>query len=629
MSSVSEQTAKRKREFFDRLYNLDEGEENEECQQPQKELLTLEDPSKPNGVDSNRQQFTHLKNSRRNPQRPTAKESARKVFHGLHFYFIPNDDKNTARRLRIKKAEQYGASWARTWNSCVTHIIVDKDVTHAQVLKHLQLLSIPAGAALVKEDYPADCIRDGMILNPQHPRYQVKGFQNPQMGRRPTYDSGDQSNTQTLRSLAPKNKEAGDQSRTMHPSGQFRESISNRPLKDSGALEDAIVEARAMSSIPLDLEDDDCASITTSAESDGEIERKRPKKPRNTVESVRDQGFKCMHPGGKSSASTNPNQRTISILQQMCDYYIRTNDHWRSLAYRRSILALKKQPQKITSAASASQIPGIGSHLASKIEEIVHTDRLQRLESTNLDENDRLQQLFTGIYQVGFAQANSLIAKGHRTLSDLADSNDLSTNQRIGLEHYTDFQRRIPRAEVEALADIVGATLAAADSDLQVIIGGSYRRGAADSGDIDLIITKEGGSISDIRISVVETVIPRLESAGFIKASFTNTQSSKWHGACALPSNGVWRRIDLLFVPSSELGAALIYFTGNDIFNRSIRLLASKKGMRLNQHGLFDNVIIGTGRERTTEGRLVEGQDEKKIFEVLGVPWRRPEERIC
>jgi DNA polymerase IV len=26
---------------------------------------------------------------------------------------------------------------------------------------------------------------------------------------------------------------------------------------------------------------------------------------------------------------------------------------------------------------------------------------------------------------------------------------------------------------------------------------------------------------------------------------------------------------------------------------------------------------------------LVEGRSEKKIFEVLGVPWREPHERIC
>jgi DNA polymerase IV len=85
----------------------------------------------------------------------------------------------------------------------------------------------------------------------------------------------------------------------------------------------------------------------------------------------------------------------------------------------------------------------------------------------------------------------------------------------------------------------------------------------------------------------------------------------------------------LLLVPEEEMGAALIYFTGNDIFNRSMRLLASKKGMRLNQRGLYADVMRGKNREKITEGTLLEGKSEKKIFEILGVPWRAPTERIC
>jgi DNA polymerase IV len=84
----------------------------------------------------------------------------------------------------------------------------------------------------------------------------------------------------------------------------------------------------------------------------------------------------------------------------------------------------------------------------------------------------------------------------------------------------------------------------------------------------------------------------------------------------------------LLFVPGAEFGAAMIYFTGNDIFNRSMRLLARKKGMCLNQRGLFKDVMRN-GQVKLNPGRLIEGRDERRIFEVLGVPWRPPEQRIC
>lgn len=51
--------------------------------------------------------------------------------------------------------------------------------------------------------------------------------------------------------------------------------------------------------------------------------------------------------------------------------------------------------------------------------------------------------------------------------------------------------------------------------------------------------------------------------------------------------------------------------------------------MRLNQHGLYRDVMRGKGRVKVTEGELVEGRSEKRIFEVLGVPWREAEERRC
>ncbi|KAJ6145089.1 DNA polymerase POL4 [Penicillium chermesinum] len=128
---------------------------------------------------------------------------------------------------------------------------------------------------------------------------------------------------------------------------------------------------------------------------------------------------------------------------------------------------------------------------------------------------------------------------------------------------------------------------------------------------------------------MVDVVIPQLFRDGFLQVGLATPRrlghdGSKWHGASSLPGSKVWRRIDLLFVPGEEIGAALLYFTGNDIFNRSMRLLARKKGLCLNQRGLFANVLM-----KTNPGRLLEGRDEKRIFALLGVPWRPPEHRIC
>ena len=143
-----------------------------------------------------------------------------------------------------------------------------------------------------------------------------------------------------------------------------------------------------------------------------------------------------------------------------------------------------------------------------------------------------------------------------------------------------------------------------------------------------------GAALGVLRAVVFGQLVPQLEQSGFLKASLamsraTDASGSKWHGASCLPGSTTWRRLDLLLVPEAEMGAALLYFTGNDIFNRSMRLLTRKKGMRLNQRGLYKDVVRGRRGERLDEGVLVEGRCERGIFEALGVPWREPAERVC
>jgi DNA polymerase IV len=333
-----------------------------------------------------------------------------------------------------------------------------------------------------------------------------------------------------------------------------------------------------------------------------------------------------------ASSSENPNARTIEILQEMANYYERHQDHWRFTAYRKAIGALRKQTGNITTAWEASKIPSIGERLADKIEEIVWTDRLRRLENTTSEPIDEAFQLFVKIYGVGLKQATQWIDQGYRTIADLVANASLTKNQKIGIEHFEDFQTRIPRHEMDCHDKYVRESCSNIDASVNFTIGGSYRRGAADSGDVDFVVTKPDCSIDMLRTIVLKTLIPQLFKMGYLKIGLATTDEesgSTWHGAAALPGDQVWRRIDFLLVPWQEIGAALIYFTGNDIFNRSIRLLAHKQGMCLNQRGLWKDVIRDRNRKKITQGVLVESKDERKIFEILGVPWRPPQHRIC
>lgn len=414
------------------------------------------------------------------------------------------------------------------------------------------------------------------------------------------------------------------------------------------ALTAAIAEAKMLENIvgdlhimtsktnfyqPLDLEDEDSSedplrSNSSNGETSDEEAQSRAKRPRKEWQ----ENFQCMDKHDGSNRNTNPNARTIEVLEQMGHYYDRIDDHWRTIAYRKAVATLRKQTTKITTKEEALRLPFIGDRLAEKIQEIVWTNKLRRLDNTLVDSSDQVLQLFMQIYGVGLPQASRWVAAGFKTLDDLRNNAKLTENQKIGLAHFDDFHARIPRQEVQQHGSIVAQVLHEIDAAFEITIGGSYRRGADDSGDIDLIITKPDADLPFIRTIVLDQLVPTLFEKGFLKAALAKTHpetGTKWHGASALPGSNVWRRIDFLLVPWDQLGAALIYFTGNDIFNRSIRLLASKKGMRLNQRGLYRNVMRGKGRENITEGELVEGKSEKKIFKILSVPWRPPEHRIC
>ncbi|CVK83551.1 related to DNA-directed DNA polymerase lambda [Fusarium mangiferae] len=619
------------------------------------------------------------------------KPESEQIFKGLTFHYIPDDDVAPARRLRITKAREFGATW---------------DIE--SVLKNTNRNLPPR---VVNEEYPIDCIQFKSLLQCSQKRYRLtgqpiaregdnsspvpssSGKPNESLQVKPHHRNSKKWDFVPLTGTPERSEESPHNSQvaetpvptdsqpvvldlqgmaSSHYAASERPTISRQNStiivqEPSGSMQhpdedrhkDELSEyIKIMSEykdLPLDADDDDVQTVTEMGDlefeeqplSGSEDERANKRRSRRKIRSGRkdiafEDRFSCNSAGVKDAKAGNPNSCTIEVLQSMADYYTRVNDHWRTTAYRKVISTLKRQETKITTAEEAQRLPSVGPRLAQKIAEIVTTDRLRRFEYAQKEPMDEALQLFLGIYGVGNSQAQQWLAQGFRTLDDLKTSAKLSPNQLIGIEHYNDLNTRIPRREIEALGAIVRRNAQRVDAQVELIIGGSYRRGAETSGDIDFIITKPNTESSAELRPFLDSLVQLLEVEDFLVARLASSRSvsdgSKWHGCCVLPKisgfneehyRPVWRRIDFLLVPESEMGAALIYFTGNDIFNRSMRLLASKKGMRLNQRGLYKDVMRGPQRVKVTEGELVEGRNERKIFDILGVKWREPHERWC
>ena len=85
------------------------------------------------------------------------------------------------------------------------------------------------------------------------------------------------------------------------------------------------------------------------------------------------------------------------------------------------------------------------------------------------------------------------------------------------------------------------------------------------------------------------------------------------------------RRLDIKVYPKEQYGFALLYFTGSDYFNRSMRLYAEKKGYTLSDHGL--SPIAKVKGAKISKGMTVPCLTEEEVFKALGLPYKTPAER--
>ncbi|KAF9446855.1 hypothetical protein P691DRAFT_732480 [Macrolepiota fuliginosa MF-IS2] len=352
-------------------------------------------------------------------------------------------------------------------------------------------------------------------------------------------------------------------------------------------------------------------------------------------------GWTCDNKEPQTKACVN--QDIIEKLQELQELHKAKpgdEDHWRAYSYSKSVRALRGYPKRIQSYSEAQSIRGVGEKTALKIMEILQTGDLRRINYEKTDDVE-VTRLFQGIYGVGQSTAFKWYSAGCRTLEDLRNQKGgvhLNPVQLIGLQYYDDINSRMPRNEAKAIFELIkpiGKSPLSFDSKLFVEIMGSYRRGKGDCGDIDILITRPTDD-DQTHLGILGRLLPVLHKAGIITEDLAIPEDLRdlecvYRGLCRLPQPGSRRRrIDILTVPWQSRGAALLYYTGDDIFNRAMRLKANKMGYSLNQRGLYSGIVRDPkdSRVKLNEGTIVASETEEEIFRILNVPWQEPHERV-
>ena len=94
----------------------------------------------------------------------------------------------------------------------------------------------------------------------------------------------------------------------------------------------------------------------------------------------------------------------------------------------------------------------------------------------------------------------------------------------MGLKYFEDIEKRIPRAEINEYSDILAdvfSKLKHKGSRFEIV--GSYRRGNANSGDIDIILT----NAQDDK-SIFDKFIKALQDRGIIIEILTKVKQKVW-----------------------------------------------------------------------------------------------------
>ena len=288
-------------------------------------------------------------------------------------------------------------------------------------------------------------------------------------------------------------------------------------------------------------------------------------------------------------------------------------------AYTQAIQSIELYPGPITSYAAleAAQLKGLGKGIMTKVKEIIEQGYLERtkdmLQNT---EKQKALDMFGAIMSVGPMKADALVNTHNiLTIEQLRDNTHLlNEKQQLGLEHFEDFLKRIPRKEMDAHSEFLCQVIHDVAPDATFDIAGSYRRGAADSGDIDVLFTLPANhpNASD----TFQMVVNELKKKRYLTGDFA-FGPEKYMGVAKLPRYKTSRRIDIMFIPSEKYPFALLYFTGSQNFNIQMRQNALSKGLSLSEHGFKD---VNTHKLLS----LPQLTTEKAIFGYLDMDWVPP-----
>ena len=293
-------------------------------------------------------------------------------------------------------------------------------------------------------------------------------------------------------------------------------------------------------------------------------------------------------------------------------------DRFKPISYRRAARGVESLAEDIEDLARQGrldQIPGVGTRIAAKIKQFLSEGKIDALEALQaqfppgLIEIMRIpdigpktaRRLYLELRVTSLDELQKAAVEGRlRKLKGFGEKSEQNVLRGIGLVEGAK-GRHLLAIALPIAEQIVEHVRANAPVD-HVAFGGSVRRMREDVGDVDILAT---------------TTDPASTTKAFLSFPMVRevVMSGDTKSTVILVVGGERIQVDLRVVEPQSWGAGLQYFTGNKDHNIKLRTMAQKKGLKLNEYGVF------RGEEQ------IAGSTEEEVYRTFGLAYIEPELR--
>jgi len=314
------------------------------------------------------------------------------------------------------------------------------------------------------------------------------------------------------------------------------------------------------------------------------------------------------------------NLEIARIFYEIADILEMQGVEWKPQAYRRAARAIEASSKDVEniykkgSLKALKEIPGVGDAIAKKIEEFIKTGKIKeylRLKKSIPEGVEKIKNIPGMGPKKALLLHKKLKIKSIKDLEKAAKSGKIQKLPGFGEKSEEDVLKGIELLKSSAGKVLLGKAWPIAQEVIsnlkklrevkKINIAGSTRRRKEVVRDLDILaISSNPKKVieSFTKLPVVATVLAKGPTKSSVRLK-----------------DGL--NCDLRVVEEKSFGAALQYFTGSKDHNIRCRQIAIKKGLKLNEYGIFN----------AKTKKYLCGKTEQEVYKKLGMQYIEPELR--